>query len=396
MYFKLNEEIKVRNNKKLRDAIHDIVVTLEVDEYFDVSTISNILRDDFNIFLSPKLLERFIVYWNDSKDSIFSRDDNKWLFWDSSEQFIENNLIRVKKRGVLGKSRRRLIKKEKDDRIKTVRKSGWIKIKDGRFVYYGPKSFKITDKDEITITKYEKEKYEKYENPITPELISKIFILDHPDDAIEYSNSINNDIKMDKITSNPKHGGSYYDECFKLMIKIAKEEELDTKRGWDKKYAPSLLKKRILRKKKRKDYEEEQESESLKTVITDRDKSLEELKTVIDIDKKYYILLTKYNTTKKIFMIKKIVYNNITISEDKYEDGYYKIIDKDNIVFFQSMLHFKRAIEGGIKDDKGNVFNVIEDDETTKIKIFFDQLKRYKGWDEFISDDVSNKLKNDF
>jgi len=396
MYSKLNEEIKIRNDRKLRDAIHDIVTTLEIDEYFDVVTISNILRENFSIILSPNLLVRFLTYWEEDKDTIFLKSDDKWLSWDKEEEIIENNHIKIKRKAKLGKSRRRLINKEKSDRIKTTKENGWVKIRDGRFVYYGVKSFKITDEDEITITKYEKEKYEKNENPISPELIRKIFVLNHPDDAIEYSNKIQSEIKMGKITSNPKNGDFYFDECFKILIKISKKEKLDTIRGWDKKYAPSLLKKRIIRKKKREKYEKEQDEESYKTIITDRDKALDELKNIIDIDNKYYILLTKYNTTKKIFMIKKILYDYITISENRNIQGYYIITDKGDRVYFDTMSHFKRSLEGGIKDEKHHVYNVISGNDESKIKVFFDQLKRYKGWDEFIDSDTANKLKNDF
>jgi len=396
MYSKLNEEIKIKNNKKLRDAIHDIVTSLEKDEYFDVVTISNILRYDYNIILSPNLLVRFIVYWTENKDSIFNSSDNKWLSWDNDEQIIENNIVKIERKSKLGKSRRKLIKKESEDRLKTTKQNGWRKIKDGRFIYYGIKSFNITNDDEITITIYEKEKYKKNENPIPPELIKKIFILDHPNDANKFSNIIQNDIKMNKIVSNPNNGNFYYDECFKLLFKISEKYKLDVIKGWDKKYAPSLLKKRIIRRKKRKEYEKEQETKSFKTIIKDRDKALKELEDIIDINKKYFILLTKYDKIKNIFLIKKILYNYITISENKNERGNYTVTDIDNIIYFDTMSHFKRALDGGIKDDEYHVYNIIPDDKDFKIKIFFDELKKYKNWDEFLDKEIINKLKNDF
>lgn len=401
MFFTLNEEIKIRSGKKLRDAVHDIVTTLEKDEYFDLGTISNILRHEYNLFLTPLLLERLLTLWENDKDSIFAGSDEAWLHWDSDDKTVENNMKRTKKRGVLGKARRRIKREEEKEFYKSVREDGWIRLRDGRFVYKGTTSFKVTDEDKISITKYEKEQYGKNENPIVPELVKNIFVLNHPREADEISNKVQNAIKMGDIVAEPKNGDEYYDECFNFMMEVAKIEELDTKRGWEKKYAPSKLKERYIRREKRIAHEKEQERLSLKTRITDREKSLKELGEIIDFDKKYYVIITKYNSTKKRFYIKKLLYGYINISEEPYKDGFYKIVIRkekggEDILFFNTFMHFKKCIESGLKGTEQHVFNILNDDDIKKLKIYFSELKRYSGWDEFLDKEMVDKIKNDF
>jgi len=404
MFFTLNEEIKIKTNKKLRDAIHDIITTLETDEYFDLGTISNILRDNFGLFVTPKLLERLFTLWDDDKDSIFIKDDKTWLSWDDNDKILENNLKKKKRPGVLGKSRRRILKQEKSDKLKSIRKSGWIKLRDGRFVYKGPKSFKVDDNDIISISKYEKETYTKNQNPITTDLVRKVFVLFHPNDADDIVEEVDNFIHNNpkKIGTRHKDGDIYYYECFRKMLTIGKEMELDTKRGWEKKYAPSKYKEKLIRRNKRIEYEKQQEKDAMKTVIKDRDTAIEELGKIINLNEKYFVLVTKYSTSKGIFYIKKIIYGYISISKEKFENKNYRIIvttDKDSddeIIFFNSMMHFEKCLKSGLKAEDKHVFNIIKGPDIEKLKLYFGELKKYKGWDEYLDEETTNEIKNDF
>jgi hypothetical protein len=399
----INEELKIKTDKKLKDAIHDIVTTLKSDEFFDFGTISNILRHQYNIFITPNLLERFFILWNDNKDSIFNKSDKKWLKWDSKEKIIQNNIKIGNKKPVLAKSRKKLIKKDEEEVYLSVKKDGWIKLKDGRFVYNGNITFKLEDneKNEISISKYEKDSYSKGENPITPELVKKVFVLDHPDDAEKISLEVDNAIKMGEIISKPENGNFYYYNCFKYMMDIAFKMKLNYINGWEKKYAPSKLKEQNIRRNKRIKYEKEQNELALKTLIVNREDAIEKLSNIIDINKKYFLIVTKYNDKKQVFMIKKVIYGYFDISNDLYSDGYYKVIikkekDSEDIIYFNTIKHFEMCLNNGLKGDDNHVFNIISPDNIKKIKIFFNELKKFKGWDEYLDDDISNKLKNDF
>lgn len=397
----INEELKVKTDRKLKDAIHDIVTSLNENEFFDLGTISNILRHQYNIYITPNLLERFLLLWDDDKDTIFKKSDKKWLSWDSKEKIIENNIKKGNRKPVLAKSRKKLIKKEEEEVYLNVKKDGWIKLRDGRFVYNGNKTFKVDDKDEISISKYEKDSYLKGENPITPELVKKVFVLDHPDDAEKISLEVENAIKMGEIISKPENGNFYYYNCFKYMIDIANKMKLNYINGWEKKYAPSKLKEQIIRRNKRIKYEKEQNELALKTLITNREDAIEKLSKIIDINKKYFLIVTKFNDKKQVFMIKKVIYGYFDISDEVYSDGYYKIIikkekDSEDIIYFNTIKHFEMCLDNGLKGDDMHVFNIIYSDDIKKINIFFNELKKFKGWDEYLDDNISNKLKNDF
>lgn len=394
MFNKINEELKIRTNKKLRDAIHDIVVSLKENEFLDTGTISNILRHQYNIYITPKLLERFFVLWERNKDSIFSYDDNKWLSWDNNEKIIENNLNKERK-GILGKSRRKLKRKEEEEFYDIVKKDGWVKLRDGRFVYKGTKTFKIDDK-EITKNKFEKFQYDKGENPIKLELIYNVLIVNNFD-LHRIITELDNAIKMGEIISSPKNGEVYFDECFRYLLDIAKNLNIKKTKNWYE-YAPTRMKKRMERRKKRMEYEEEQERMALETLIEDREEGLNKLKTIIDIDEKYYLVITKYNKKNQIFMIKNIIYGYFTVSENKYPDGYYKIVirkekDSNDIIYFNTIKHFEMCLENGLKVKDMYVFNIISNDNINKLGIFLKELKKFKGWDEYIDDNLSNKLK---
>jgi len=403
MFNILNEEVKIRSDRKLKDAIHDIVVELEENEFWDLGSISDILREDHGLFVTPKLLERLFTLFDNGKVGVFDKSDGSWLSWDEDEKIVENNIKKKKRSSILGKARRRIRKEEEKEKFEQIKKSGWIKLRDGRFVYRGPKTFKVEDDDQISISKYEKESYDQGENPIVPNLVRSLFVLVHPDDGYQISAEIQKLIDNGDIKPKAKDGANYYYETFRKLFELGKKTKLDTKRGWEKKYAPNKLKERNLKKNKREAWEKEQEKEALKTVITDKnlEESKNQLNTLIDPDKKYFVLVTKFSTQKKQFYIKKIALGYMSISKYKYDDGFYKIVCKKNKnddigpIYFNTMAHFKRCLEHGIKGD-GHIFNILKIEDIEKLAIYVKELKRYKGWEEWLDQETTDKLKNDF
>lgn len=399
MYYKLNEEIFIKTTKRIRDAIHDIVTKLNIDEFYDLGTLSNILRHEYNIFLTPKLLERLFSLWEDKKDGVFIETDKKWLKWDNKLNIVENNVLSPNKKGVLGKSKRRIYKKEEKDLYDNIKNNGWVKISDGRFVYNANIMHQLSDeeKNSIIISKLEKDEYEKGFNPITPELISNILVLNHPNDADLLSMLVDNAIKTNEIKYSFKDGRNYYNECFNYFLKISKERKFDFIRGWEK-YAPSKYKMLLIKNKKRVKFEKEQENLASNNLISDRNEALNILKDIINVDDKYFVLLNKYDETKKVFMIKKLLYGNFTISDNKYENGYYKIVlrinENNDIMHFDTIIHLKRCIENSLRIDDKIIVNIIENNNLKKLKIYFKELRRYKEWDEYLDSDVLKKLKN--
>lgn len=391
----LNEELKVRTDKKLRDAVHDIVTELEENEYYDIGTVSNILRHKYKVFITPNLLERLLNLWDEGKSSVFIDDDSEWLSWDPIEKILENNRRKKRRPGVLGKSRRRLKRKEEEELYNVVRQDGWIKVKGDKFVYRGNISYRTKiDKDKIPISRFEKESYGKNENPITPELIKKVFILNHPSEAEELSNDVGN--RLHEIKSDPKDGDQYYFDAWMIMLKIADEMKLDTVSGFDKKYAPVKYKMAVMRRKQRLSYEKYIDRKALKHIIRDRESGIKELSNVIDINKDYFLVSSKYNKQNKTFYLKKMLYGKLTVSDNKYPDGYYKVIMKVNghdIFYFNSITYVEKAYKtGGLKVGY-HIYNLVDSTDISKIKIYMTELKRYKGWDEYLNKDTINKIK---
>jgi len=402
----INEEVKIKSNKKLRDAIHDIIIELNETDSYNLGEICNILRNKYDIYITPDLLKRLLYLWKKKKnDDIFQEYDIRWLKWDSKKKELKNNLI-LKNKPILGKSRRRIIKEEEIKKLNVLKEKGWIKLRDGRFVYKGPGNFKVTDDDLIMYSKYEKESYKDGENPITPELIKNMFILDHPNDSIDISNKVQDLINNKEINVNPKNGRDYYYDCFVKMVGITNSMGLDVKRGWEKKYAPSKLQERMIRTNKRKKWEKEKNEESDKLVIRDFNDGINELKNVVDINKQYYCIVTKYDKNKKKYFLKKIIlgyfYINKNMVHDKKLGYFYQIIfdiykkSKYQILFFNSIDYLKRAINDGIKGNDNIVINVFNKEDIDKVKIYYFELKRYKGWDEYLNEKEIDKIKNDF
>jgi hypothetical protein len=400
------EEVKIKSNKKLRDAIHDIIIELNETDSYNLGEICNILRNKYDIYITPDLLNRLLYLWKKKKkDDIFQENDIRWLNWDSKKKEIKNNLI-LKNKSILGKSRRKIIRDEEIKKLNVLKEKGWIKLRDNRFVYKGHSNFKVTDDDIIMYSKYEKESYKIGENPITPELIRNMFILDHPNDAITISNKVQELIDNNKIKSKPENGRNYYFDCFKKMVDITNEEGLDVIRGWEKKYAPSKLQERMIITNKRKKWEKEENEKSNKSVFKDFNNGVNELKKVVDLDKQYYCVVTKYDKKKQKFYLKKIIlgyfYINKKIIYEEKLGNYYQIIfdinkkSRYSILYFNSIDYLKRAINNGIKGEGEIVINIFNQDEIDKVKIYYSELNRYKGWDEYLNKKNIDKIKNDF
>lgn len=394
----LNEEIVIKIDKKLKDAIHDIVILLKENEYYDLGSLSNILRHQYDIYITPDLLERFFTLWKDNKDTIFNKKDKKWLYWNSVLKIVENNFLKSKQKPSLGKSKRELKRKEEEELYNNIKKDGWFKLPTNKFIYRGSKSFNLSKDDVISITEYEKDKYSKGSNPIKLDLVKKIFDLSNAM-AIILVDFVKKDIKKYRVDILYDNGPMYYFESFKILLKIGDSYNLKYKDNWIE-YAPSRIKQMYLKRKKREKYEKDFEERANKNLIEYPILVLQELKNIIDINKKYFLIVNKYDTNKELFMIKKLIYGYFTISEDTYEDGYYKIVmrlDKDgeDIIFFNSIDHFKKCLDDGLKIKDNMVFNIIPENEFNKLKVYFKELKRYKGWDEYLDVDLSNKLKNE-
>jgi len=399
MYLLINEEVKIKSNKKIRDAIHDIVINLDKDDSYNLGEICNILRNEYKIYITPDLLNRMLYLWSKKdNNSIFLDFDKKWLLWNNKTKLIKNNFKLTKKRGVLGKSRRRIKSELDNEKIQKLKENGWMKIRDGRFVY-NPKTFKVNEDDDIMLSKYEKQSFKKGENPITSELVRKMFILDHPDDADDIVDEIQILIDEEKIKAKPSNGEMYYYECFLKMIDITNALKLDVIRGWDKKYAPTKLQERMIKQKKKKKWEKEENKKSDEKVIYNKDEGLKELKKIVDLNKIYYVVLTKYNKTKKKFYLSKVLPGKFSLEKRFLKTKFfiYLKVKKYPMLdfYFETPGYLERSLTYGL-NTKEFIYNTFSEDDIDKVKIYVQNLNRYKGWDEYLDEKTINLLKNDF
>lgn len=114
--FNLNEELHIDSKRKLRDAIHEIVINnLDYGEEMKIDVLSNILKDKYNIFIKTELLKKLVFnnWWNLNKDTLFREKDKKWLDIWQYRDTIERKKLKVTPS--LGKSRRKI---EKEERLK--------------------------------------------------------------------------------------------------------------------------------------------------------------------------------------------------------------------------------------------------------------------------------------
>lgn len=200
----VNEDMGLISRRKLRDAIHDIIVELKYKETIDVEDMCNDLMIDYKITISPFFLDKFLDDYlkfkrGDKKiNTIFDRNDSKWLGIReiNGTKEMRNNLLYLKPN--LSKHKRKLIESDEKKMLDDIYKSG---MKDLSF---------------------------------SEDIIKKSLILQRPEDSIDIIKMIYNDIVLRKKYDNT------YDNCWKLMILIAKNNKLDRIRGWFK-FAPESV-----------------------------------------------------------------------------------------------------------------------------------------------------------
>lgn len=194
----LNEDMAAISIRKLRDAMHDVIVALKPEETLDVEELSKTLMDEFKITISPFFLDKFLddflrVKRGDKKArTFFTRSDARWLGVreiKGSKQ-LRNNLPHIKPS--LAKHRRNLILAEADKKLDDAYKSG---MKDLSF---------------------------------SEDVIKSSLVLQKPVDSERIMKSI-----YSEVVVNNKYDNTY-DNCWKLMMLMSKSWNLDRIRGWFK------------------------------------------------------------------------------------------------------------------------------------------------------------------
>jgi hypothetical protein len=201
----LNEDMAAISSRKLRDAMHDIIVDLEPKETIDVEELSNTLMADHKITISPFFLDKFLddflrVKRGDRRaKTFFTRADTRWLGVRDVKgtKEIRNNLNHLKP--ALTKHKRRLFELEDKKRLDDAYKAG---MKDLSF---------------------------------SEDVIKKSLILQKPEDSADIMKIIYSDVIFNKKYENT------YDNCWKLMMLIGRGNKLDRVRHWFK-LAPQSVK----------------------------------------------------------------------------------------------------------------------------------------------------------
>ncbi len=383
----LNEKMYIKAATKLRDAIHDIITNLDVDEYYDLGTISNILRSDYKLFITPNLIKKFLENWKKGNDdnTVFRHADGNWLKWVDSEEILQNNL-KSERLPRLGKSRRKIEKAERGD---VKKEGGWIKSKDGTWKFINKSNVKSNSN--LPITKYQRDKYEKWENPITEDLIKKVFVLNHPKEATDIKNHISNAIQTGVISSKPENGEDYYEECWLYMIEIGRGRSLDKYRDYLK-YAPTRIKTKVLaiRDKKKKVDD---------TKIFDREKGRDELSKILDLNERHYVVVMKFDNKRNRFLLKNLFAGYVDISKELYNDSYAIVLklnkdDVDDLIYFNSFYNLNEAMTKGVESDTEKmVFHFIKHEDVEKVKYLIKSNPKYVGWDDTIDDETFDLIK---
>ena len=201
----INEEMSVISRKKLRDAMHDILVELGPKETLDVEQMSNILMTDYKVDISPFFLDKFLDDFLRAKAgdkkarTFFTKADTRWLGVRdiNGTKEIRNNLLHLKP--ALTKHKRRLFADDERKKLDDIYKSG---MKDLSF---------------------------------SEDVIKKSLVLQKPEDSIDIMKLIYTDVISNKRYDNT------YDNCWKLMMIIGRRYNLDRVRGWFK-LAPQSVK----------------------------------------------------------------------------------------------------------------------------------------------------------
>lgn len=194
----LNEEMAFISNQKLRDALHDIIVSLEPKEILEIEDLVNRLQSEYKITISPFFLDKFLDDFLRAKrgdrkaKTFFKKSDSRWLGVRDIKgtKQVRNNLLHLKPS--LTKHKRRLFEEEEKDKLEKAYKSG---MKNLNF---------------------------------TEDIIKKSLVLQRPEDSADIMKMIYSDVMMEKKYENT------YDNCWKLMMLISKNYNFDRIRGWFK------------------------------------------------------------------------------------------------------------------------------------------------------------------
>lgn len=194
----LNEDMAIISRQKLRDAMHDIIVDLGPKQKIDVEELSKVLMSDYKITISPFFLDKFLddflkVKRGDRKaKTFFTKADTRWLGVRdvAGTKEMRNNLLYLKPS--LSKHKRRLFAEEDKRKLDDAYASG---MKDLSF---------------------------------SEDVIKKSLVLQRPEDGADIMKLIYSDVVINKKYENT------YDNCWKLMMLIGKNNKLDRVRGWFK------------------------------------------------------------------------------------------------------------------------------------------------------------------
>ena len=192
----LNEEMSVISTRKLRDAMHDIVMELGPKDTLDVEAMCNILMADYKITISPYFLDKFLDEYMRKKrgeenvKTFFQKSDTKWLRVKevNGAKVISNNF--PYRPPILAKHRKNLILAAAEQRLEDAYKTGMPEL-----------NFK-------------------------EDVIKQTFVLQKPTDSKEMMKSIYNDIIVNNKYENT------YDNCWKLMMLMGNYYKLDRIRGY--------------------------------------------------------------------------------------------------------------------------------------------------------------------
>ena len=113
----LFESLHIDTKKRIRDAVHDIVVTrIDYGKEMKIPELSSILKDEYKINISEEILKTLLFknWWLKNDYSIFQETDKTWLDVWSYRNSIEHKKRKNEK--PLGKSRKKLIKKEEENK----------------------------------------------------------------------------------------------------------------------------------------------------------------------------------------------------------------------------------------------------------------------------------------
>ena len=185
--------------------MHDIIVDLGPKKKLDVEELSSQLQSDYKITISPFFLDKFLddflkVKSGDRKaKTFFTKADARWLGVRNvgGTKELRNNLLYLKPS--LTKHKRKLFLDEDKKKLDDAYASG---MKDLSF---------------------------------SEDVIKKSLVLQRPEDGADIMKLIYSDVVINSKYENT------YDNCWKLMMLIGKNNKLDRARGWYK-LAPQSVK----------------------------------------------------------------------------------------------------------------------------------------------------------